>query len=221
MSGSRITTAVQLRLSLPSTYCDDTRQYDYYGDPKLKNRVKLLEEALLQKAIQIELAEFRFWLNELNRSYLEFETASKVAYRIRKMRQGLPDEGVPDDFEDRVVFFLKRHAIKRVKALFPLIKDLESGKLSRVRSETYENPRYAEWGKVPYSWRCNNYLSRSELLLSFIKKWCKDVAELDSIKLKCNAISKEQKDRLKAKQKKRSEEHAERIRLRNLGEQTQ
>jgi hypothetical protein len=219
MSGLRITTAVQGRLAPPDR--DNTNQLLFYQNAELRQRVQIFEVTLLKKAVQIELAEFRFWLKELNRSYPNFETASKVAFRIRKMRHGLPDEGVPDDFEERIVLFLRRHAIKRAKALFPLIRDIESGKLSRVRPQTYEDPRYAEWEKVSFSWRYGARISRTELLLSFIKKWCKDSTELDSIKLSCTTILKENNARLAAKEKMLSEERAERIRLRNLNEQTQ
>jgi hypothetical protein len=107
----RITTAVDRRLGFGYS----NRQPEFTQTPGLATRLELFRQKLLKKAIQIELDELDFWIKEINRSQVDFQTARMLAQRIRTLCDGIPYEYLPKSHESDVNAAVHRHAIAHAK----------------------------------------------------------------------------------------------------------
>ena len=122
----RISTAVDRRLGFgydSPTYSN--RAPEFTNEiRKLSCRLGAFRQKQLKKAVELELAELKFWLSELNRPNIKFKTAMKLVQRIRSIQAGLPEKNQLVGLEDTFVSTIRKKAIILAKAKLVELKKL-------------------------------------------------------------------------------------------------
>lgn len=164
----RITTAVDRRLGFGYEDGYHNRSPEFTSAPGLVTRLEGFRTKLLKKAFQIELDELAFWVKELKRSQVDFQTVRMLAQRIRTLREGFPTEYIPARHAEEVTGAIRKHAIVFAKQ-----------KLRELKKRAITGFLPSDNARVDF--------------LRFIRTWSLSLEDLDSSKIQFHHLTQQAK----------------------------